>query len=239
MFCGKCGTQIPDGAAFCPVCNNPVSKNFTVEKPVVTKEAVTEVPTEEAADVKAPAKKASTKVIVGLTVAVAAVVLAVILICIFAGGVTNDPADVATGFFEAVSDGDVENMLQFFPDKFIDAVIEKDYDGDRQTFLEEGKKSLSANGMISEGIGISISFEVGEINEPDEDERKECIDGLTKALKEGYDLELDISDVLIIDVKMYITTTFMGQEMNNTMQEDIELVKIGKKWYVSPEGLDL
>ena len=27
MFCGKCGTQIPDQAAFCPACGSPVSQH--------------------------------------------------------------------------------------------------------------------------------------------------------------------------------------------------------------------
>ena len=76
MYCGKCGSQISDGAKFCHVCGNPTQQSEPAAAPVYT-----------AAQQKAPApKKQPDKKLIGIVAAAVALVLVVVLIVSLFGG---------------------------------------------------------------------------------------------------------------------------------------------------------
>lgn len=83
MYCGKCGSSIPDEAQFCPICGK-VAKG---------------VPT--AAKVKKPKKK----LIMGLAIAVVVVVIAVVLALIL---IPRGPEKMLVDFGLALYEGDFE-----------------------------------------------------------------------------------------------------------------------------------
>ena len=76
MYCGKCGSQISDGAKFCHVCGTPTQQSAPAAAPVYTP-----------AQQKAPApKKQPDKKLIGIVAAAAALVLVVVLIASLLGG---------------------------------------------------------------------------------------------------------------------------------------------------------
>lgn len=228
MFCGNCGNQIPDGVGFCPNCGAATGAQ---QAPAVN----------EAPAAVATKKKMSKNTIIGI-VAVAAVVVAVaiILIAIFAGGGrANDPEGVVLGYMEDTMDGDIEAMLDYLPEDFVDALIENEYDGNRKEFIKEGEEEMSDALEMMEEMGIKYSFEVVNVDEPDKDELEEYIEYLNEDLKEYYDIELDIKDAAIVEVEITMKGEVMGEELNETDTEEFEVIKIGKKWYLSPESFDI
>ncbi len=79
-YCSKCGSPIPDGAAFCGNCGAPAAP----QKPAA--------PGKPAAAATAVAVKSKTPLIIGAAAAAVVVVLAVVLISVFAGRSHSGPA---------------------------------------------------------------------------------------------------------------------------------------------------
>ena len=73
MFCGKCGAPVPDGAAFCPGCGNPV-------RPVPPAGPVPPV------TVASPAPRRTKYRLIGLAAIALAVLLVVVLVTVLFGG---------------------------------------------------------------------------------------------------------------------------------------------------------
>ena len=223
MFCGNCGNQIPDGVGFCPNCGNATGAQEAA--PVTTEAPV--------------AKKSKKNMIIGIAAVAIVVALAIILICVIAGGgKANDPEGVVLGYMEATMDGDIDEMLSYLHDDVVDAIVEKQYDGDKDAFIEEGEEAMEGALEMFEEMGLEYSFEVVSVDEPDEDELKDYIEYMDEMLKEEFDIELDIKDAAIVEVEITMSGEFMGEEMNETETEEFEVIKIGKKWYLSPESFD-
>ena len=109
MFCKNCGSQVPDGIAFCAACGTPV--------PGAAAPAAVAAP---AAAVAAP-KKSKNNMIVLIAIIAAVAVLAGAVILIFSGGGAEG---VAVDYVEAYLEGDIEKMLDLTA-------------GEAQAFFEE------------------------------------------------------------------------------------------------------
>ena len=99
MFCSKCGFQIPDNAAFCPKCGNPVSKQSNVSK---------------AARAAGNSGKMIPAIIIAATVVVLFLVFLVIRPFSQTGGAKSYGQLIET-FLAAYNDGDIETCLNTFP----------------------------------------------------------------------------------------------------------------------------
>ena len=224
MFCGKCGTQIPDGAAFCPSCGNAVAAQPAVNQA----ETVTAL----------PKKKVNTNTIVGI-VAVAAVVVAVaiILISIFAGGGSGSgsPEAVVEKYMEASLDFDIDRLLECMHDDVIKQAADELYDGDVKELKAELKEDLDEAKEYMELLGseIELSYKIVDSTSIKGDN----FDDIAEDFKDEFDLK--ISAAAIVDVEQSTSGEILGEIYDETNEMSVIVVKIDGKWYIHPEDFDI
>lgn len=87
MFCGNCGTQIPDDTQFCPNCGQKIEAQEEAPKAETKEEAKTEAKAEVKAEAKQPKKESGAKPKVPVKlIAILVAVVAVICVCVTAFG---------------------------------------------------------------------------------------------------------------------------------------------------------
>jgi len=222
MFCGKCGTQIPDGAGFCPSCGNATGAQTAAANN--TTQVVTE----------APKKKVSTNTIIGI-VAVAAVVvaLAIILISIFAGGSagSGSPEAAVENYVEATFDFDIDKLLECIHEDIVNRTADEEYDGDVDALKEELQEVLD----MSKGMMGDAEFDYDIIDSTDI--KGDDLDELTEDFKDEFDLK--ISAAAEVEFEVSIKGEMFGEEINETEEATITVVKIDGKWYIHPDDFDI
>ena len=113
MFCKNCGSQVPDGIAFCAACGTPV--------PGAAAPAAPAAPTYAPAAPAAPKKGGKNNLVVLIAIVAAVAIIAGACILIFSGGGAEG---VAVDYIEARLEGDIEKMLDLTA-------------GEAQAFFEE------------------------------------------------------------------------------------------------------
>ncbi len=252
MFCGKCGNQIPEGVAFCPNCGNamgsaqpqPQTQTQTQEQPA----AIPEYYTQQQYDAQhqpygydnsqnvtdpygsytpAPKKKISKNTVIGIAaVAVVAVALIVALFLII-GGLGkggSSPEAAAEAFIKAFANLDADKTLDCIPDKILEVIAEDDYDGS----LKELKKDLREEFEEMKGDGWDIKVKV-KVKENEKVSRDEL-----KKLKEKYedDYDVKITEARDITVKLTVKGEVDDEDINETVERNLHVIKVGKKWYI-------
>ena len=236
MFCGKCGTQIPDGAAFCPSCGNPSgTQNQANPQPTANAQ-----PTAYAQPAAATQKKISTNTIIGIA-AVAAVVIAVavILICVFAGGGgsgANSPEAVVEKYVKAtIIDMDADAFLDCIHPDILKVAAEDEFDGDVDALKEQLQDMLDRLKEMMENFGdsVKISYEILE----SEDIEDEDLDEIKDYFKDEYGVK--VTAAANVTFEQRTKGEVMGQEVDQTQENSVTVVKIDGKWYIDPESADI
>ena len=207
-FCGNCGTTIPEGSPFCPTCGAPAP-----------------------AGQQAPqggGSKFDLKKIIIAGVAVVLVVVLCILLFSSCGGGSGSPEKVADKFMSAMfKDCDAEKISDLIHPDIVDAMVEDEYDGDKDEYLEEGQETFDKMNEGFEENEISIDWEVGDVEDIEDDDLEE--------IQEKYDdeYELEVSAAAVVEIELI--AEFKGEE--NSSKMEIPVVEIDGGWYVDNAGV--
>ena len=207
MFCGNCGANNQDGAAFCAGCGAALVSNA---QPV---DAQPEYASEY---VPAAPKKNFIPLIAGIA-AVAAVVI--LLVCLLGGGHGfSEPEDAALAWVEGMCDFDTGDMLQaVYPD------IADDIEEDLQDDCDRAEEYYDE-------ADVDLSFSNFETEERDYDYGDDYLDELEEWLSDEYDLDVKVSSVKRIKVSYEVEMDGRSKDTS----ENVTVVKIDGDWYVLP-----
>ena len=209
MFCGNCGSQIPEGASSCTNCGAPVKSAS---------------PAGKMSDFLKSFNYKDPKFL-GIA---AAVVAALVLVFMLFGGQSYKKA--VDNFMDGVFDGDAKQVLKSLPDDLIDFMCEEE-DMSRRELTNEMDEMLDE--MLEElayyaGDSWSVKHKITGTEKYDRDDLED--------IKEMYDeIGIKVKDAKLVTVKI----TVKAYGMSQSMDIEIGVIKVGGSWYVDAENVDL
>ena len=228
MFCGKCGTQNPDTAAFCKSCGTRLNSQVKPAAKTVTK-TTARTQMQPQTEHPAPKHKRRQDKKIGL-IAVAAVIAVVLVLTIVLFGGRSYKATVKQ-FFNATFDVDGKAIVKLIPDDLVDYVLdESGYDEDELdemiADIEDEFEDQIASIKRYLGDDWDVSYKIIST----EDIKGKDL----KDLKEDYkDIGVKISAAK--DVEMELTIKAGETENSNTIT--ISLIKVGRSWYLDLDSM--
>lgn len=211
-FCPKCGKPFEENASNCAYCGakNPAA-------PAAVNPKVNEIVNK--------AKSLNKKNVVILAGAVVAVIVVIALLSSLLGGGYKKAID---NFFDFTVEGDVDKLEDLAPEDFWEE-LEDEYDvkmKDIKDSLEEEFEAQLENLEDEYGKNIKVKYKVIEKEKMDEDD----LDDLKDMLKENYGIaKKSVKKALEVEVE----ATIKGKDDEDTEEQDMVIVKIGNKWYLS------
>lgn len=228
MFCGKCGTQNPDTAAFCKNCGTRLNGQV---KPSVKAATKTPVRTQPHSQGKRPAPKHKRRKDkkVGIIAVSAIVAFALILAIVLFGGRSYKTA--VKQFFDATFDVDGQAIVNLIPDDLIDYVLdESGYDEDELDEMIEDIEDEFQDQIDSLKRYLGDDWDVSYKIVSAENIKGEDL----KDIKEDYkDIGVKVSAAK--DVEMELTVKAGETENSNTIT--ISLIKVGRSWYLDLDSM--
>ena len=214
MFCGKCGAQNPDGAAFCKECGEKL-------------EAVgvdTGVDTAPVVSAKAADSSKRNKIIGIAAVAILAVVILVAALMMF--GKKGYKA-IVKQYMEAVLDLDVDKMLDLLPDEVVNELLDEEGVEDIAELLSDSDFTESLDLAKSMLDSVDLSYEIVDISDMSAKDIEELQDDF-----DDEDIDLEISDGKQVTVDILLKR----DEFETTKTLELQVIKVNGSWRVS--GLD-
>lgn len=146
------------------------------------------------------------------------------------GGNPGTPSyrDTVGDFIQAINDADVRSLFQLVPAELIDSYLtEEGIEKKDLMELVQQELDLTHENLISlYGEDWNISYEILETRQIIEDE-------LLQLQTEYKELELEISEALVVDLSL----TMEAEEVKNDSNTQILLLKIGGSWYITSDFL--
>lgn len=255
MFCGKCGVQNQDGAAFCKACGAPLNAQQTpaAQPPVSQQTQQVYVPQQNngtmpqqtpsfqpaygGAQVAAPAADHGKFRKIGIGVVAGVVVVAVVLVLVFMLGNGGGYKAPINKFFHGIQHGDVGEMIDSFATDKMMKVIKKETGMSRRELESQFESQmLSGLGSILGDSGLSgkgkwdlsdyLKYKIGDAEDLDKDELEYVQD-------EYEDFDEKVTAAKKVEVTASITIMGITQEQ----EMELQVVQIGGKWYVNPEAI--
>lgn len=208
MFCGYCGTNNADNAAFCSVCGaklEPQQQKKEEKK-------------------KETASNNKNRTIGIIAVAVVALVFAV---AVFGG--RSYKATVKQLVNASFVDADGGDFIKVFPKKVVKLLMEDDDYYDIDEFAEEVTEDLEAhlNRLNSQYGEHKIKYKIVEA----EKASKKALSEIKSYYKEEFDVKVSAAK----NVEIELTIKYDGG--TDTDDLDIYLIKIGRSWYLDIESM--
>ena len=210
MFCGKCGNNVPDGAAVCPACGAPTG----------------------AAPAPGGAKKPNKKLIIGI-VGVAAVIALVIVLITSCGG--SSPESMAEDFMDAVFGGNGEDLWDAANmDAYLDISVgagdidEDDMDDTKDRIIENLDSICEwVQDTFEEQYGKDWSYEV-EVTKVKDLKNSDLRD--FEDATNGDDSDFEVSEGVSVSLKVSVS----GDDDNEVLRPTLEFYKVDGEWIISP-----
>lgn len=226
MFCGKCGTQNLDAAAFCKNCGARLNGQA---KPAVKME--TRVP--ENAQSQRPVvqnKRRQNKDMTKL-VGIAAVAVVFLLVFVLFGG--RGYKSTIKQYFNATMDGNAKKIVKLLPNKVVDYALEDGgYEKDELDDLIEdvGEELQYSIAMLDTFFGDNwkATYKIAETE-------KLTGDDLEDIRKEYKEIGVRVSAAK--EVKLDLQFKYGDTEQSDTMY--VDLIKVGRSWYLDVMNMSL
>lgn len=207
MYCGKCGAKNDDHVAFCSNCGAKLNNDSA--PPTVT--------------LSTPAQNKQNRK-VGI-IAVAVVAVAVVLLGVFFFGGRSYKSTVEK-YIDYQFDANAKGIINLMPDKMLDYAMEQDgyAPSDLDDAIDDMKDELQDQLDTLDSYfedGWDISYKITDT----EDVKGDDLEDIKNAYK---DADVKVSAAKSVEVELTITS---GEtESSNSM--DIDLVKVGRSWYL-------
>lgn len=216
MFCGKCGSNIPEGAAVCPACGNPTGV--------------------------APVQGGSPKkgfdlgsVNKGLIAAIIGVVVIIALVIVLLSSCGGSPEKTVENYIDASFNGTGEDVYDASNiEAFFDLLVkEGEWDKDdledvRENIIDSFDERNDDNRDDFEdeyGEDWSIDVEITKTKELKNSDLKDY----EEILEEYYDIEVDIEEGYTVKVKI----TIEGEDGDDKERGEFTVLKINGKWVLT------
>ena len=214
MFCRKCGAELPDNAQVCANCGTSVS-------------SVPETGIPNGSESISVKKKISNRTIGIAAVAAVIVVILAVLAVIFFGG--RSYRAVVNDFFDSVyEDTDTEELAELFPPAILRSEFVYYGDNDEMyDMMDYYIKSELATINVDDDR-IRVKYDIVSNEKYDKDKLNELRDQLYS--------QYGIKPSAARSIKANYTLTVKGSNSSQSDTVQLELVKIGRSWYLV--GLD-
>ena len=218
MFCTECGAKNEDSAKFCVECGAKLGNSNVRIK----------IPTPSGTDsgmnkkvIRNPRKKIN--------------VIPIIILLILAVAVVTFPRLILSGqsekklikeFIKAEMTADGEKVIEILPDEIVEAA-ETQGGMTKNEFIKAVQEQLNSamNTVVNTyGEEWKYSYEIKSIKKASQEDIEEW----KNTYKDGFEMDVDISEGKICEVEI----NFNGNEIRNTSNIELNLVKIRGKWYV-------
>lgn len=226
MFCGKCGTQNPDQAAFCKKCGTRLNVQ---NKPATVTTAKTSVrgPVQPQRGRPAPKRKRRQDKKVGMiAVAVVTVILLITAFALFGG---RSYKATIKQFVNAQFDVDAEKLVKLIPDGVLDYTLEEEGFDDLDEMIDELNDNIQDQIDYIErylGTDWSVSYEITSVEKmPSKD--------LEKLKKTYKKCDVKVSAAKTVELEL----TVKAGETENSSSMDISLIKVGNSWYIDVDSM--
>ncbi len=221
MFCGKCGTNNADNAAFCRACGASLVQNEIKPLPAqygsAPQNSGTEYVYKPYNPVAVQNAKKRTKII-GFLASVLGVVAAVVLVlAIFLGGAS--PEELAEEYIEAAVSGDADAALELLPEEVFKKMAVA-MGGSENEIYSEIKQEFIEGAMQFRGATFDVKYSTELYGE-----------NLQKLLATYIGIGYDATAITEITVTIYSG----GQAYD----ESVFAVEIDGDWYIAMESLEL
>lgn len=224
MFCGKCGTQFPDDAAFCPNCGSPAPSAARPSTPPPAPPVGASAPAGAPMGGRPAAPTANKNKIIGIgAVAVVAVLLIVLLMNLFGGRSLKKTVGLCV---DGMMKADASKILDAVPKKLLDEELESmGYDTKKEAINDLSEQLENTLDYLDDMYGSKWSYSY-EIVDEDGYSTQEL-----KDLNERYeDYDLKVSDAKRVEVEITIKDKD-GEELT-TQSNSFTLIKSGRSWYI-------
>lgn len=205
MYCGKCGTEVAEEAAFCPSCG-------------VRLGTVTHTPT-----------NARNKVVGAAAVAVVMVALlcGVFLLKNKVVGQMipgNSEQDVINALMDAYIKADMSNILELIPEQLMES---DDLNREEiQQMIEDGNEKLQYIYSLYPSVfgdDWMMSYEIRALEEVESSKLREI-----RRTYKNYGFELDITTAKRVEVELNVS----GSKEEGSSEMNFYLIKVKNSWYV-------
>ncbi len=221
-FCGKCGTQIVQGDLFCNNCGASIDAQQTTQ----TQAGVAQI-APEIGYVKNKKKSAKKSVIV-ISIIAFVLIAAILFVAIFG---LRTPKSIANKFMKAMFvDADAESIVAMMPKEFIE-YYENESDESKEDYIEFLQDSIDyMHDEFDERFAEDwfVDWEITDVKNLKSAELKE----LENVYEESLDIEYN--DIKRVIVKAPIKYTLDGDNVKETEDMEVYVIKIGQKWYLEP-----
>lgn len=228
MFCGRCGTQNPDNAAFCKKCGTKLNGQTKVPARTPAKTPVKTQPQTQRKTSAPKYNRRQDKKVGMIAVAAVAVVVLILIFALFGG---RSYKSTVKQFFNATFDVDGKAIVNLIPDDLISYALEESgYDEDEldemiEDIEDEFQDQLSSiNRYLGDDWDVSYKILSAENIKGDD----------LKELKEDYK-DIGVKVTAAKDVEMELTIKAGETENSNTIT--ISLIKVGRSWYLDLDSM--
>ncbi len=213
MFCGKCGSQVPEGSAFCSSCGAPVGKNKPIQAQNQARQMqqniqqnyqqqVRQTQARQAAygsDGFAAPKPVNNKKKFIILGAIAAAVVVVILLIVFLGGSGST----------ATPEGTIKKLEKGLNDMNTATIMEC-FDAESQSYFSGSDYDLKG---LTDAFGVKYSFTLNPVS-------------VTPSYYE------DGKEYCDVTVNITISGSAFGQTYNDSSTEQLTLVHENGQWKI-------
>lgn len=238
MFCKQCGTEIKEGSAFCPSCGAPIAQQD--QQPQVQNTAPQQMPLDANAQPQVqqpypamaqaqslPQKKNNKNLFIILAAVGGVVIIAVIILIISLSSNRSSCSSVVSKYADAMSTGNVDEMIEVLPPDYVSYRVRERYDGD----YEEFKESIDSSYDISSSYGVSVQMNI--IDE------RHCTDSKSlKKVNEYYQDNYDATNYIseLAKCKVSSSVVYSGYGTPSIDTDTMYFIKVNDQWYIDRSG---
>lgn len=208
MFCGKCGTNIPNGAVVCPTCGNPTG--VQKKKPVVGKKLIVAV------------------------IALAAVIALVIVLLNSCGG-SNTPEGVVEDYWDALVSGDGEKVYEVSNIEALFDIVVDEGEWDKDDLEDVRDELIDYYDDYCDELHDTYEYAYGDdwtldikIKKTTELKNSDLRD-YEETIEYYFDVEVEIDEGYSIKY----TGCFDGEDDSDKYNGESVVLKINGKWVIS------
>lgn len=220
MYCTNCGAKNEDGAKFCVKCGEKLNNSSLGRKIEVTEKTPY---FEQAVGKKSKEVHKKIKII-----PVVILLILVVAVVIFPKFIMSGQAEkkIIKEFMEAEMTGDAEKIIDILPEEILE--IAKTEGGmSRNELAEEMRKQFdSVIGTLESTYGEDwkYSYKINSIKKLSQEDMEDIKD----MYSDDLEMKLDISEAKTAKVEVNVR----GDNLDNTLTLDVNLLKIKNKWYL-------
>ncbi len=225
MFCPNCGNQIPDGSAFCPVCNAQLSPVVTPQKPKT--------------DLK--------KILIPIVCVVALVAVVAGIVFAVNGGKSKGGSSSSSGggssssssytkvidnYFKAIEKNNADLMQSSVVSQYQVEYINSNGE-DASEIFEEIVQYAYEDYYYDCGENFKIEYEIVDKEQATEED----LAYLKENFYDYYDISYDEDQLPITDgYEIEVECTITGDDYSTTDSYNLDLIKEDGKWRILYDG---